>query len=68
MVSSFLLYSRFILKEMYYVSKSRENVHNKAVNIQSFFLDGRFLKGASSIDQHFQSTPFEKNIPVSVLF
>nr|VDD30096.1 unnamed protein product [Brassica oleracea] len=24
----------------------------------------KFLKGASSIDQHFQSTPFEKNIPV----
>ncbi|KAL8514396.1 hypothetical protein ACS0TY_013490 [Phlomoides rotata] len=24
----------------------------------------RFLKGASSIDQHFHSTPFEKNLPV----
>ncbi|KAF3566768.1 hypothetical protein DY000_02013201 [Brassica cretica] len=24
----------------------------------------KFLKGASSIDKHFQSTPFEKNIPV----
>ncbi|KAL4584341.1 hypothetical protein LXL04_008940 [Taraxacum kok-saghyz] len=24
----------------------------------------KFLKGARSIDQHFQSTPFEKNIPV----
>ncbi|XP_009364475.2 glucose-6-phosphate isomerase, cytosolic 2B [Pyrus x bretschneideri] len=24
----------------------------------------KFLKGASSIDQHFYSTPFEKNIPV----
>ncbi|ESQ44810.1 hypothetical protein EUTSA_v10003173mg [Eutrema salsugineum] len=24
----------------------------------------KFLKGASSIDQHFRSTPFEKNIPV----
>nr|BAC77714.1 cytosolic phosphoglucose isomerase [Arabidopsis halleri subsp. gemmifera] len=24
----------------------------------------KFLKGASSIDQHFQSTPIEKNIPV----
>lgn len=24
----------------------------------------RFLKGASSIDQHFYSTPLEKNIPV----
>ncbi|OMO75059.1 Phosphoglucose isomerase (PGI) [Corchorus olitorius] len=24
----------------------------------------QFLKGASSIDQHFQSAPFEKNIPV----
>jgi glucose-6-phosphate isomerase len=24
----------------------------------------KFLKGASSIDQHFQSTPLEKNIPV----
>ncbi|XP_074357091.1 glucose-6-phosphate isomerase, cytosolic 1-like [Apium graveolens] len=24
----------------------------------------KFLKGASSIDQHFRSTPFERNIPV----
>ncbi|KAG8377767.1 hypothetical protein BUALT_Bualt08G0067600 [Buddleja alternifolia] len=25
---------------------------------------GKFLKGASSIDQHFHSAPFEKNLPV----
>nr|BAB17646.1 cytosolic phosphoglucose isomerase [Arabidopsis thaliana] len=29
-----------------------------------FSMVEKFLKGASSIDQHFQSTPFEKNIPV----
>ncbi|XP_047325040.1 glucose-6-phosphate isomerase, cytosolic [Impatiens glandulifera] len=29
-----------------------------------FTLVEKFLKGASSVDQHFQSTPFEKNIPV----
>ncbi|KAG7020518.1 Glucose-6-phosphate isomerase, cytosolic [Cucurbita argyrosperma subsp. argyrosperma] len=26
----------------------------------------KFLKGASSIDQHFYSSPFEKNIPASI--
>ncbi|KAL6176495.1 hypothetical protein ACLB2K_053128 [Fragaria x ananassa] len=29
-----------------------------------FSLVEKFLKGASSIDQHFHSAPFEKNIPV----
>lgn len=29
-----------------------------------FLVIEKFLKGASSIDQHFYSTPFEKNIPV----
>lgn len=31
-----------------------------------FFFEWRFLKGASSIDQHFHSAPFEKNLPVSL--
>ncbi|XVE56030.1 hypothetical protein DITRI_Ditri03aG0204400 [Diplodiscus trichospermus] len=30
----------------------------------SIFVTGRLLMGASSIDQHFRSAPFEKNIPV----
>lgn len=31
----------------------------------SFFTFWRFLEGASSIDNHFYSSSFEKNIPVS---
>ncbi|KAM2020789.1 hypothetical protein ACFX16_042885 [Malus domestica] len=33
-------------------------------NADVIFPNQRFIKGASSIDQHFYSTPFEKNIPV----
>ncbi|PPD80550.1 hypothetical protein GOBAR_DD22520 [Gossypium barbadense] len=31
-----------------------------------FSIVEKFLKGASSIDEHFRSAPFEKNIPVSM--
>lgn len=50
------------------VSKSRRNLLSRSSWYSAFSkLDCRFLKGASSIDQHFQSTPFEKNIPVSCI-
>ncbi|KAJ6322069.1 hypothetical protein OIU77_012033 [Salix suchowensis] len=39
-------------------------VVEKYVDKKFLFFYSRFLKGASSIDQHFYSTPFEKNLPV----
>lgn len=50
-----------------WLTKHLFNVHMPGL-LYLVFLLWRFLKGASSIDQHMHSEPFESNIPVRANF
>lgn len=68
MISSFFIAFPFYFQKFLLSLNQEETFLVDPADIQPFFkLDCRFLKGASSIDKHFQSTPFEKNIPVSCI-
>jgi len=53
----------FIFGSIWLIDKALFNVHMLGF-LYLVFLLWRFLKGASSIDQHMHSESFERNIPV----
>lgn len=57
-----------ILPSAYIILYLDIDISNHVFIFQLIFKSCRFLNGAESIDDHFHSTPFEKNIPVSGYF